>query len=71
MPTTLTTGRARTPAAPVHERPKSGAPFRGHCRTLADAVFDVNSGSRTFTRNDLNQILAEIADREPDLRLAA
>ncbi len=25
----------------------------------------------TFTRNDLNQVLAKIADREPDLRLAA
>ena len=25
----------------------------------------------TFTRNDLNQVLARIADREPDLRLAA
>jgi hypothetical protein len=23
-----------------------------------------------FTRNDLNQVLAKIADREPDLRLA-
>ena len=29
------------------------------------------SGSRSFTRNDLDQVLAEIADREPDLRLAA
>ena len=29
------------------------------------------SGSRTFTGNDLNQVLAKIADREPDLRLAA
>ena len=25
----------------------------------------------TFTRNDLNLVLAKIADREPDLRLAA
>ena len=25
----------------------------------------------TFTRNDLNQVLATIADHEPDLRLAA
>ena len=25
----------------------------------------------TFTRNDLKQVLAKIADREPDLRLAA
>jgi hypothetical protein len=25
----------------------------------------------TFTRNDPNQVLAKIADREPDLRLAA
>ena len=25
----------------------------------------------TFTRNDLNQVLAKIAGREPDLRLAA
>jgi hypothetical protein len=29
------------------------------------------SAWRTFTRNDLNQVLAKIADREPDLRLAA
>jgi hypothetical protein len=25
----------------------------------------------TFTRHDLNQVLAKIADREPDLRLTA
>jgi hypothetical protein len=25
----------------------------------------------TFTRNDLNEVLAKIADLEPDLRLAA
>ena len=36
-----------------------------HYRTIA-RPFDW-----TFTRNDLNQVLAKIADREPDLRLAA
>ena len=36
-----------------------------HYRTIA-RPFDW-----TFTRNDLDQVLAKIADREPDLRLAA
>ena len=39
--------------------------FAEHYRTIA-RPFDW-----TFTRNDLNQVLAKIADREPDLRLAA
>ncbi len=39
--------------------------FAEHYRTI-DRPFDW-----TFTRNDLNQVLAKIADREPDLRLAA
>ena len=32
---------------------------------------DASASVRTFTRNDLDQVLAEIADREPDRRLAA
>ena len=39
--------------------------FAEHYRTIA-RPFDW-----TFTRKDLNQVLAKIADREPDLRLAA
>ena len=39
--------------------------FAEHYRTIA-RPFDW-----TFTRNDLNQVLAKIADRERDLRLAA
>jgi hypothetical protein len=39
--------------------------FAEHYRTIA-RPFDW-----TFTPNDLNQVLAKIADREPDLRLAA
>jgi hypothetical protein len=39
--------------------------FAEHYRTIA-RPFDW-----TFTRNDLNQVLVKIADREPDLRLAA
>jgi hypothetical protein len=39
--------------------------FAGHYRTIA-RPFDWN-----FTRNDLNQVLAKIAHRERDLRLAA
>ena len=34
-------------------------------------VFEAAPFDWTFTRNDLNQVLAKIADREPDLRLAA
>ena len=39
--------------------------FAEHYRTIA-RPFD-----STFTRNDLDKALAKIADREPDLRLAA
>jgi hypothetical protein len=43
----------------------AGSLGREHYGTIA-RPFD-----GTFTRNDLNQVLAKIADREPDLRLAA
>ena len=39
--------------------------FAEHYRKIA-RPFDL-----TFTRHDLNHLLAKIADREPDLRLAA
>ena len=57
------------PAQPGSSSPSRRAlnwtTFAEHYRTIG-RPFDW-----TFTRNDLNRFLAKIADREPDLRLAA
>jgi hypothetical protein len=56
---TQTAGPERLPQPPGADRPTD------HDRTIA-RPFDWN-----FTRSELNQVLAEIADREPNLRLTA